>query len=161
MTNDNDKGLQLDAKKITKSPEETEQFGQSFAKLLKEGDVVAFFGELGSGKTTMIRGVCRGFGVAKGVKSPSFVYMRIYKAAVTIYHFDFYRLRAKEELVNIDLNEYFYGKGLVLLEWADRVEELLPASRYDVTLTLLSENEREIVVSYIGEDDDGELQDTQ
>jgi tRNA threonylcarbamoyladenosine biosynthesis protein TsaE len=138
----------LEKRVITKSPRETERFGRRFAKQLKSGDVVAFFGELGSGKTTMIRGVCRAFGVMKGVKSPSFVYLRIYEAAVPIYHFDFYRLRSADELINTGLDEYFYESGIVLLEWADRLGQLLPGSRYDVTLRMLSENEREIVVAF-------------
>jgi tRNA threonylcarbamoyladenosine biosynthesis protein TsaE len=138
----------IDRCAVTRSARETERFGQTFAKDLKPGDVVAFFGALGSGKTTMIRGICRGFGVERGVKSPSFVYMRIYNARVTVYHFDFYRLHAKADLVNMDLNEYFYGEGLVLVEWADRVEQLLPSSRYDVRMSMVSENGREIVVSY-------------
>jgi tRNA threonylcarbamoyladenosine biosynthesis protein TsaE len=138
----------LNSKIVTRSPEETERFGQTFAEQLKPGDVVTFFGTLGSGKTTMIRGICMGFGIERGVKSPSFVYMRVYHAKITIYHFDFYRLHAKADLVNVDLNEYFYGEGIVLVEWADRVEKLLPPLRYDVRMTMVSKNEREIVVSY-------------
>lgn len=141
----------MDKRVVTRSAEETEAFGQAFAKQLKAGDVVAFFGTLGSGKTTMIRGICRGFGVERGVKSPSFVYMRRYDAATTIYHFDFYRLTINDDLVNLDLNEYFYGEGIALLEWADRVSGLLPPSRYDIMMGVVGENEREIAVAIIDE----------
>lgn len=142
---------------VTRSAEETESFGQAFAKRLKAGDVVAFFGALGSGKTTMIRGICKGFGLEKGVKSPSFVYLRMYRADIAIFHFDFYRLGGMDDLVNVDLDEYFFGEGLVLLEWADRIEGLLPAVRYDVRMLMVNENTREITVARAGMDGDGEV----
>jgi tRNA threonylcarbamoyladenosine biosynthesis protein TsaE len=153
MTDSNTKNQQLSRKVLTKSAEETEAFGQDFARQLKAGDVVAFFGELGSGKTTMIRGICRALGVEKGVKSPSFVYMRVYRAGIPVYHFDFYRLSEKHTLINVDLDEYFSGGGIALVEWADRIAEFLPPIRYEVRLLLISEHERQIVISRSGKDD--------
>lgn len=132
----------------SKSARETIKIGMQFSKLLKQGDVVAFYGELGSGKTTMIKGICKGLGIAKGVKSPSFVFLRIYKAKYTLYHFDFYRLRGKKDLINAAYDDFFYNSGIVLLEWADRVEELLPSSRFEVVMSIQNENEREIQISH-------------
>jgi len=134
----------------SKSAKETMKRGEEFAKILKQGDIVAFYGELGSGKTTMIKGICKGFGVERGVKSPSFVFLRIYKAQYTLYHFDFYRLKRKEELINAGYDEFFYDSGIVLLEWADRIEDLLPESRFEVVMKISNENEREIHISHTG-----------
>ncbi|TES91294.1 MAG: tRNA (adenosine(37)-N6)-threonylcarbamoyltransferase complex ATPase subunit type 1 TsaE [Candidatus Cloacimonadota bacterium] len=136
---------------ISMSPEETMKLGEDFAKALKQGDVVAFYGELGSGKTTMIKGICSGLGIEGGVRSPSFVFLRIYKAENTVYHFDFYRLKKKEELLNTGYDEFFYNSGIVLLEWADRIEDLLPELRFDVVMKILNENEREIRISHTGQ----------
>lgn len=158
MVNSIGRGHQSKKSMVTASAEETEAFGQDFAKQLQAGDVVAFFGELGSGKTTMIRGICREFGIERGVKSPSFVYMRRYATQITIYHFDFYRLSPEDDMVNLELNEYLYGEGIVLLEWAERVQGMLPATHYEVRLTILSENKREIVVTYVGKDGNEETQ---
>jgi tRNA threonylcarbamoyladenosine biosynthesis protein TsaE len=133
---------------VSKSDLETKRIGSDFSKNLRSGDVVAFFGELGSGKTTLIKGICEGFGIEKGVKSPSFVFLRIYKGEMILYHFDFYRLRRKEEMVNAGFDEFFYEGGVVLIEWADRVGELLPESRFDVRMRILSETEREIEISH-------------
>jgi len=131
---------------ISKSAEETVKIGEEFSKRLKKGDTVAFYGELGSGKTTMIKGICRGFGIEKNVKSPSYVLLRIYKADYPIYHFDFYRINDKKELINAGYDEFFYNSGIALLEWADRVSDLLPASRYEVVMKIRGENEREIKI---------------
>ena len=139
---------------LTKSAKETLELGEKFSKMLKRGDLVAFFGELGSGKTTMIKGICKGFGIEKGVKSPSFVYLRIYKAKYVVYHFDFYRLRKKEELINTGYDDFLYNSGIVLLEWADRIEGLLPESRFEVVMKIRNEDEREIQISHT-ENDNG------
>ncbi len=152
MTDSNTERRGISSMVTTRSPEETEALGQTFGKGLKVGDVVAFFGELGSGKTTFIRGVCREFGVVQGVKSPSFIYMRRYDAAVRLYHFDLYRLTPGDDMMNIDLEQYFYADGIVLVEWADRAQQLLPAAHYEVRLSVRTEREREIYITSIGED---------
>lgn len=136
---------------ISRSAKETMKLGEGFAKALKQGDVVAFYGELGSGKTTMIKGICSGLGIERGVRSPSFVFLRVYKAENTVYHFDFYRLKKKEELLNTGYDEFFYNSGIVLLEWADRIEDLLPELRFDVVMKILNENERETRISHTGQ----------
>ncbi len=133
---------------VSKSAQETMKIGEEVAHILTKGDVVAFFGELGSGKTTMIKGICKGLGLLQVVKSPSFVFLRIYENGITVYHFDFYRMKKKEELVNVGYDEFFYNHGIGLLEWADRVQEFLPESRFEIVMKNLSENEREIQISH-------------
>ena len=137
--------------KKTKSFEETKKFGRSLAKQLRTGSVVAMIGPLGSGKTVLIQGICSGLGVEKPVTSPSFVIIneypgRLHKSPIWIYHFDLYRLENVEEFIKLGYEEYFYGKGITLIEWAEKVGPFLPKKRWEVNLKILSENEREICV---------------
>jgi tRNA threonylcarbamoyladenosine biosynthesis protein TsaE len=137
----------------TFSEKETVSLAEKFAGRLVLGDVVALDGELGSGKTQFVKGVCLGLGVLDVVTSPSFIIMNKYKAArngagvFPIFHFDFYRIRSIDELYDLGIEEYFYGKGICLIEWARAATSLLPSKRYQVTLhTLPEENTREITI---------------
>jgi len=137
--------------KKTSSSEETKEFGRSLAKQLRTGSVVALIGPLGSGKTVLIQGICSGLGVEKVVTSPSFVIIneypgRLHRSPIWIYHFDLYRLENVEEFIKLGYEEYFYGKGITLIEWAEKVGPFLPKKRWEVNLKILSENERQICV---------------
>ncbi len=121
----------------THSDEETIQAGEKFSRELRPGTVVACYGELGSGKTRFIKGICRGFGVEEHVASPTFTIVNEYAAkGFRIFHFDFYRMKSTGELREIGFEEYLDSDGITLIEWADRVKEFLPANRYDVFLSL-------------------------
>ncbi len=122
---------------ITSSEEETEALGASVAQHLRAGDVLACFGDLGSGKTVFIRGVCRGLGVNDPVTSPTFTLIHHYKGRVPVYHFDFYRIRSEEEALALGLEEFFAGDGVCVIEWADRITGLLPTPRIEVHLAHL------------------------
>lgn len=100
--------------------------GRRLAGRLGPGTVVAFHGELGSGKTTMIKGVCVGLGVTETVKSPSFVIATVYAGRLPVYHLDLYRVAVEAELDGLDLDDYFGGNGVCLVEWAERCETRLP-----------------------------------
>jgi len=130
----------------TSSPEETKKFGEKLAKKLKPGEVVAFFGPLGSGKTCLIQGICQGLNVANPVTSPCFVIINEYPGKIKVYHFDLYRLERIEELYELGYEEYFYGDGVCLVEWAEKAKSLLPEKRIEIQLKILSEKEREIVI---------------
>ncbi len=110
---------------ITGSPEETENKGEKIASLLKPGDVVGFTGELGAGKTCMIKGICLGLKVSETVSSPTFTIINEYKGLLPVYHFDLYRI-TEEDLTELGYREYFEGSGVCLLEWADRAPALFP-----------------------------------
>ncbi len=137
--------------KKTNSPEETRQFGRDLSKHLKPGSVVALIGPLGSGKTVLVQGICSGLGVEKAVTSPTFVIINEYPgklngSPVWVYHFDLYRLEDVEEFIRLGYEEYFYGKGITLIEWAEKVRDFLPRNRFEVSLKIISENERGIIV---------------
>jgi len=139
----------LNQKAFTSSSEETKRLGDKLARMLSPGDVVAFFGSLGSGKTTLIQGICRGLGVKGYVRSPCFVIINEYIGKLKVYHFDLFRLDNKEELFGLGYEEYFFGNGVCLVEWAEKAEELLPKERIEINLKIISEKKREIKVKKI------------
>lgn len=115
-------------------------------KLLKERPVVCFYGEMGVGKTTFIKEVCHHLGVKDRVNSPSFAIINEYsdKNEQPIYHFDLYRLKDGEELINIGAEEYFYSGAVCLIEWPQKAEEMLPDHRVNVWMEENNEQTREI-----------------
>jgi len=110
---------------ITNSLEETEALGKKISSLLIKGDVLAFSGELGAGKTTLIQYICAGLGVMEYVSSPTFTLINEYKGILPVYHFDFYRI-SEAELYDLGYWEYFEGNGICLVEWADKAINLMP-----------------------------------
>ena len=132
---------------ITRSERETMNLGKAFAQQLKHGDVVAIYGELGTGKTRFIKGICEGLGVRAHVASPTFTIVHEYEfLGGRVFHFDFYRVNSVEEIRDIGFEEYL-EEGICVIEWAERAEELLPDRRYNVRLNLgARENEREVII---------------
>ena len=126
---------------ITHSAEETHKFGKKLSKCLKAGDVVALVGDLASGKTTLIKGICEGLNVRNQVESPTFTLMNEYSGKYSIYHVDCYREWRLEEWLKLGINEYLYGNGVTLIEWADRLDEALPNGTIHIFLNQEIEDE--------------------
>lgn len=118
-----------------RSAKETFQLGADFSAQLSAGSIVTFKGELGAGKTTCIKGVCAGLGVQQPVTSPTFTLINEYVGRLPVYHFDFYRIHAKIEVMDLGLSEYFDGDGVCLIEWPEVIKTLLPQHRYEFHLT--------------------------
>ena len=137
----------------THSEEETINVGMEFSRSLKHGDVVVLFGDLGSGKTRFVQGVCKGLGVREHVASPTFTIVNEYAVdALKIYHFDFYRVKSLREIRDIGFEEYINGEGICLIEWAEKAQELLPPQRYDVHLNLgVNEHTRDMTIEQVAE----------
>src|ERR1039458_9625243 len=113
------------------SEEETKLCAKRFASQLKRGDIVLLQGDLGAGKTTFVKGMSQGFKIApKKVNSPTFVLMNYYKGKLPVYHFDLYRLGKSQELDTLDFDEYFYGEGISVIEWPERLGEHKPKQYY-------------------------------
>jgi tRNA threonylcarbamoyladenosine biosynthesis protein TsaE len=132
----------------TKSSDETIALGKKVGVKLKPGDIVGFYGELGSGKTTMIKGVAIGLGVKEQdiVKSPSFIMVNEYKGRYPIYHIDLYRIKNAEEILSIGFDEYLYDNGVCLIEWAEKAEKELPENIIKVELEVVSPDERKVKI---------------
>ncbi len=138
----------LPLQKVT-SPDATATIARAFAQVLKPGDVVACYGDLGVGKTFFIRQVCRVLGVTAPVTSPTFTLLHVYEArnGWPVYHFDFYRIDQDKELEQLGVEEFFYGQGISLIEWPERVESYLPYPRYQVCLKRLNEEPEARLIS--------------
>ncbi len=140
----------MDRSFISGSPEETLQLGERLAEGLRPGDCLALVGELGAGKTTLIKGLARGLGIPEDeVVSPTFMLIREHcRGRLPLFHVDAYRISRPEELLEVGLEEYLLSdEGVTVIEWADRVRGLIPPSCIEVELTVLSEDERRIVIS--------------
>lgn len=110
-----------------KDEEATKKFGLKLAKELKAGDVLALVGDLGTGKTALTSYIAQGLEISQRVNSPTFTIVKEYHdGRLPLYHFDVYRIIDPEEMFNIGADEYFYGGGVCVIEWADLVEEVLP-----------------------------------
>ena len=122
---------------------------QSFARRLKAGDIVFLQGDLGAGKTTFVKGLVQAFKVSsKKVTSPTFVLMNYYKGSLPVYHFDLYRLGNPQEISTLDFDDYFYGEGISLIEWPERLGENKPEHYYLVEFRHKGESQRGICISY-------------
>ena len=135
----------------THSPEETQEIGAQIGTQLSPGDVVALIGDLGAGKTCLTQGIAQGVGVYQDqtVNSPSYILINEYEGKIPIYHIDLYRLERLEDIVALGLEDYFGGDGICVIEWGDRMGELLPESHIQVTITAEDEFTRVIEVSPI------------
>jgi len=119
----------------SKSEAETEAIGAEFARELPGGTVVAMYGDLGAGKTAFVRGMARGMGLDCRVSSPTFTIVQVYEEGrMPFYHFDVYRIGDISEMDEIGYEDYFYGEGVSLVEWANLIEELLPPSYTEITI---------------------------
>ncbi len=124
---------------ISHSVLETEKIAKKFAQKLKVGDVVAFFGELGAGKTAFVKGVAEYFNVDTQTSSPTFTIVNEYNGDVDLYHFDAYRLENVDES-NLDwLDDYFFGEGICLIEWAENIRGILPEGYIKVEISKSSD----------------------
>ncbi len=132
---------------ITEGPEETVRLGEELAQALRPGDVVALVGELGSGKTTLVKGIAQGLFVKEPVISPSFLLARSYRGRMPLHHLDAYRVNSPEELVEVGLLELLPPEeGVTVVEWADRVEELIPPGSLWVHLEHLDQDRRRLTL---------------
>lgn len=128
----------------TKNPKETIKIGERIARYLKKGDIVAFTGELGSGKTTLIKGIVKHFS-NEVVLSPSFVLVNEYEGNIPIFHFDLYRIDSFDEILDIGWNDYI-NKGIILIEWAEKIKKNLPKNTIWVKINIIGKNKRKIEI---------------
>lgn len=130
-------------KLISLSPEETIKFGKQLAEKLVSGTIVALYGELGSGKTQIVKGICEALGVKQIINSPTFIIVNDYTSVNfdKIYHFDFYRLKSLDEALDIGFKDYLNTDGLILIEWPEIIESILPENTIKIYLSHNFENE--------------------
>ena len=138
--------MKLPFAKTVNSEEETTQVAISFATLLKARDIVAFTGDLGTGKTFFVKSIAKHFGIEE-VTSPTFSIVNTYTEKVKINHFDFYRIKKVEELYDIGFDEYLSDtSAITFIEWAEMFEEVLPDNIYRIKITHVGNSKREITI---------------
>jgi tRNA threonylcarbamoyladenosine biosynthesis protein TsaE len=106
--------------------DETIKLGEIIGKSLEPGSIIALRGDLGAGKTVLVKGIARGLGIEDEPVSPTFVIMNAYEGSIPLYHFDLYRISGADELAGIGYDEFLFGGGVSAVEWADRIEEIFP-----------------------------------
>ena len=119
----------------TRSPEETFELGKKIGEAAKPGQVYTLNGDLGVGKTVFTQGVAAGLGITEPVSSPTFTIVQIYdEGRLPFYHFDVYRIGDIEEMEEIGYDDYFFGEGICLIEWAELIRDILPEKRIEITI---------------------------
>lgn len=133
-------------KYISNSTRQTEVFAQEFAKSLRPGDVVAFRGGMGAGKTAFVRGLAQGLGVSGEVASPTFSLVNEYRGDPPLYHFDMYRITSLDDLYFTGFFDYLENGSILAIEWSENIAEWLPDGVIFVTINQTGENGREILI---------------
>ncbi len=128
--------------KITHSREETIKFAEEYGKTLCGGDVVLLDGEMGAGKTVFTKGIALSLGITDEITSPTYAYLNDYDGR--LYHYDCYRLSSGEDAEALGLTEYFYGKGICVIEWSENIADVLPDKTKRVKIEKIDENTRKI-----------------
>jgi len=136
---------------VSQSPEYTKNIGKIMGEIVTEGSVIGLCGDLGSGKTTLAQGIAEGLGVKSFVTSPTFVIVAEYEGRHHLYHIDTYRLNSSGDMTELGYEEFFYGNGVTVIEWAQKIEDILPDEYIRVDLEYISENERQIVIIAYGQ----------
>jgi tRNA threonylcarbamoyladenosine biosynthesis protein TsaE len=136
-----------------KSPHATLEFGEILGKYLTAGDIVALIGDLGTGKTQLAKGLARGVGVPEEycITSPTYIIVNEYQGRIPLYHFDLYRLEGNSDLENLGYEEYFEGKGVTVIEWAEKIAHLLPENRMEIHISHLGNDVREFEIIGFGD----------
>ena len=137
----------------TTSPEQTFNFGEGLGRILEKGDVVALVGDLGAGKTTLTQGIARGLGVSCEwyVTSPTFTLINEYPGRLPVYHLDCYRLDSPSEIEDLGMEEYLQGDGVAIIEWAEKIDSLLPEDYVRIVLEYIDQSVRKMRVQAFGE----------
>jgi len=142
----------MKAELISNNVEDTINLGVVIGRNLREGDVVALIGDLGSGKTCIAGGIARGLGVSGDfcVTSPTFTLVNEYSGRIPLYHLDLYRLSGSEDLEDLGYEEYFFSKGAAVVEWAEKIDNIIPSDSIFIHLKHHDERKRKITISCTG-----------
>ncbi len=133
----------------TSNPEETYKVGEKIGGNLIKGDIVFLEGKPGAGKTCLAQGIAKGIGVSADneVISPFYTILNVYKGLLPMYHFDLYRIDTIDEIINLPYEEYLFGSGVSVIEWPNRMVDLLiPEEYFTIEMSWIDENKRRIVI---------------
>ena len=129
---------------ITHTAIETEEEGRRLGETLRKGDVVSLRGSLGAGKTVLAKGIAKALGITEAIVSPTFTLVQEYDGKEKLYHLDLYRLSGEDEFESMGGEEFLYPDGITLIEWSEKIEDMLPDSAIFVTVDILPDGSRDI-----------------
>ena len=131
--------------KLLRSEQEVEAYGIRLGREARPGQVIALTGDLGAGKTTLTKAIARGLGISETVTSPTFTIVKEYRSGrLPLFHFDVYRIGDVEEMYELGYEEYFFGDGVCVIEWADLIEELIPEDALRISIAYGQDEEERI-----------------
>ena len=135
---------------VSKSEKETRKFGRNLAKELKEKDIVYIYGDLGAGKTCLVKGIVDGLGLTNEyVRSPTFAIINKYNGKSPVYHLDFYRIEAAKEVEGLGIEEFSGKEGVTLIEWPEKIVKYLPQAQCKIKIKILGEKKRGLRVNFL------------
>lgn len=127
---------------LSKTAEDTEKAGKNFAKHLEKGDVISLRGSLGAGKTVFAKGIARQLGITEAIVSPTFTLVQEYEGIMKLFHLDLYRLSGEDEFESMGGEDFLYPDGVSLIEWSEKIEDMLPESTIFVDITINEDQSR-------------------
>jgi tRNA threonylcarbamoyladenosine biosynthesis protein TsaE len=130
----------------TYSPAQTQALAEKLVPFLKPGDVISLTGDLGAGKTCFVQGLAHGLKIKNHVTSPTFNIIKEYAGLLPLYHFDVYRFKSAEQLIELGYEEYFFGEGVSVIEWGDKISKLLPSDYLEIEFRDPGEETRELKI---------------
>ena len=133
----------------TKSADETIRLGGTIGDVLESGNIVALQGPLGCGKTTIVKGIAKSLEITEEITSPSYTLISEYDGRIPLYHMDLYRIDSIEEFELLGAEEFFYSTGVSLIEWAEKIENLLPDNTIFISFEITSGDAREVIIEGI------------
>jgi len=128
---------------LSRSPDETRAIGRAFGKLLRQGDIIYIYGEIGAGKTVFVSGIAASMDIADYITSPTFTIVNIYEGSLFLCHFDAYRIESRAELLETGFYEYAGGNCAVVVEWAEKIHGFCPAAGAEVRIEAAAGNEND------------------
>ena len=131
---------------ISHSEKETEELGRKFGSSLRRGDLVSLVGSLGAGKTVFAKGIARALGISEAIVSPTFTLVQEYEGREKLYHLDLYRLSGEDEFESMGGEDFLYPDGITLIEWAEKIGDMMPPDAYKVTISILEDGSRSIEI---------------
>jgi tRNA threonylcarbamoyladenosine biosynthesis protein TsaE len=135
--------------RLSESFEDTIRLGEEIGGRLQAGAVIALQGPLGCGKTALVKGIAKALDIPEEITSPSYTLISEYRGRLELFHMDFYRIDSPEEFRLLGIEEYLYGEGISAIEWAEKMEELLPLNRISLVFRLRENGSREIAINGI------------
>lgn len=137
---------------VSKSAEETERLGKELGEKLKKGQVVSLRGSLGAGKTVLAKGIAKALGINEAIVSPTFTIVQEYHGKEKLYHLDIYRLSGDDEFESMGGEEFLYPDGITLIEWSEKIEDMLPDDTLFISITIDENQDR--IIEITGESDE-------